>query len=91
MIKYLRFLSDFFRRLSFSNINPKILTFGHVNRKSIVLGSLNKGNRSVQLLHSYNLFKINITEKLSEKIITSCYTSLLFQFFLWQINLLLKN
>lgn len=67
MIKYLRFLSDFFEDYRFSKINPKILTFGHVNRKSIVLGSLNKGNRSVQLLHSYNLFKINIMKNSLKK------------------------
>ena len=59
MNNYLRFLYDLFEDYRFSKINPKILTFGYVNRKAIVLGSLKKRNRSAQLLHPYNLSKIN--------------------------------
>ena len=67
MIKYLRFLSDPLKDFRFSKINPKILTFGRANRKTIVLGSFYKKNRSVQLLHPYNLFKINIMKNSLKK------------------------
>lgn len=67
MIKYLRFLSNLFEDYRFSNINPKILTFGHVNRKSIELVPLSKGISFMQLLHSYNLFKINIMKNSLKK------------------------
>ena len=68
MIKYLRFLYNFFEDYRYSKINPKRLISGQGKRKTIVLCSSTLRNLGMQQFSQpFNLFKINIMKNSLKK------------------------